>query len=79
MTTSVVITPAGHHVRVTPIYPDGPPPGQGDPIELAPGDAPRTIYIHNGLSLKVEEYDPNAEPAQPDGVTDADAEARETA
>lgn len=74
MTTSVVITPAGHHVRVTPIYPDGPPPGMGAPTELAPGGPPHTVYIHNGLSLKIEEYTPEA---QPDGVTDADAEARD--
>lgn len=77
MTTTVIVRPAGHHVRVTTIAPavEGVTSGMAEPFDMAPGDPERAFYVHGSISLKVEEYDPNAEPTQPDGVTDADAAA----
>lgn len=78
MTTTVIVRPAGHHVRVTTIDRTG---GVESITghELEPGSAERTFYVHSTLDLNVEEYDPAASASTQDGVTDADAEARETA
>lgn len=60
MTTSIVVHPAGHHVRVTTLeqhVKDG--PIQPTAYELEPGQAPRNFYVHSTMSLSVEEFDPN--------------------
>lgn len=57
MTTSVIVRPAGHHVRVT-LQPV--PKGAAEPAvhDLDPSTPERTFYVHDGLSLSVEEFTP---------------------
>lgn len=64
MTTSVVVTPASHHVRVTTVIPaiEGVSPALDTPVELAPGDPAHTFYVHGSISLKIEEFTPEAQP-----------------
>lgn len=59
MTTSCRIAPAGHRVKVTEVHSlEGRAPDEREQI-LAPGDEPRTFYVHSGLKLRVEEMGPN--------------------